>query len=1341
MKHSIWRNMLLLLLSLQLVLGMQTIPLNAQAAQDVTAEINFSQRTLTAGNITALFRIDNADGGNNEILTGVAVYHDNRLVDSRFTKHTIDSSGITYIQENIEIAELEPGENSLKAFCWDAATQEPLTDVKALAEEGEYSYKDFSVIISSDVHYNADNLENEAQTAMFPIVNQITSYKMPDAVGGGYPNSPAGMFIVGDVTENTDEREWQQFYDDYIAGTGLNGLPVWPMYGNHDTEGRENSPVIKGIRQIVEENMEAGNLTDISDNGYHYSMDINGVHFIAANLYGGAATGRTHDPYDSLAFIQRDLKENIGSSGRPVVLLQHYGFDSFVEERNDWTEAEMDALYQVIKDYNIIAIFHGHSHKYAAYEWNGINVYNDDAMKNGAFLVVNFPDGEKMQVLRRGENSWWSYTQKEISIKPVEKILDSGTVITAEGAAPALPATVTVQLGDGTQESREVKWDRIDESQLQSAGRFEVYGSISGSSLFAQATVQVIPNTVLSIEEVSAETVVGTAPKLPATVKVHYEGDYIVDMPVEWDAIDPALYSKTGDFDVSGTVAHTDKKANAHVVVGEPEITAFDPVTVETMLKFPPALPSKVTAVYNSGETAEVDVQWEDIQPAAYETEGSFSVKGSVAGTSVQPVANVTVKRNNEAFIVVSNPGYVTNPGLDFTNRMYALQEKVKTVDEDFALPDVIGGTLGVKPSAFFMNGDITYNTNGGLRNFQTDFGLENGNPVFGDMPIYLGYSENDTKDQRIVDYIKTYNQRFTDNYTAISADGAHYSLDLNGLHIIQLNIYGGSTWNADPDKAGAETNDPNNSLQFLIDDLRTNVGSSGKPVLIFNHYAPGGDSSAWTAWEWQQMSNALEGYNIVEIVTGHSSGGYTGQADGYDWFRTTKFSNETEFTVFQIVQDEQGGSTLRIMPYRMAQGSDAWSFVSDGIVTKEISYQPAEPSGITGFKEQPEAETIFNVQPELPERITAVYADGNTAEVPVVWNQLTSEQLLAEDVYTVFGTVSGTALRPSATVTVKRNNEVFVVASSPRYGTNANGTLNTRISDLIQQVNSIDENFELPEDVGGGPLGTKPSAFFMLGHLTRNQEGGLARFRDAFGLEETPAPSTVFNGIPMYLGYGREDAQRGSEVLDYVKAYNKTMAEHYTAMSADGAHYSIDFKGIHVIQLNLYGGSTWDADPNKESGKESWNDPNHALQFLIDDLRENVGASGKPVLIFNHYTPAGDANYWTGSNSGYEWTQMRNALEGYNVAAIFTSNGNDGYNSVQGGYRIYRAPHIAEVAEFVLLQIVQNDEGESIFRIIPYRQTVGEKEWDVMVDAESAENTGSNRKTGGIYTTVLSSN
>ncbi len=100
----------------------------------------------------------------------------------------------------------------------------------------------------------------------------------------------------------------------------------------------------------------------------HYSWDWDDVHFVQLNLYPGtdANAGCRHKPMNSLPFLQNDLREWVGKSGRPVVLVYHYTIQDVPESSSScglgWTVNDQKLFWDVIADYNVVAILNGHVH-------------------------------------------------------------------------------------------------------------------------------------------------------------------------------------------------------------------------------------------------------------------------------------------------------------------------------------------------------------------------------------------------------------------------------------------------------------------------------------------------------------------------------------------------------------------------------------------------------------------------------------------------------------------------------------------------------------------------------------------------------------------------------------------------------------------------------------------------------------------------------------------------------------------------------------------------------------------------------------------------------------------
>jgi cytolysin (calcineurin-like family phosphatase) len=279
----------------------------------------------------------------------------------------------------------------------------------------------FTFFFTADTHYGLDlwydfEVRNRATIA---AMNALPGTSLPASLGG-VVDVPRGVLIGGDITDTADTYvnfygihvgipvlDRDGFNDDYaVDGSGLLKYPVYEGYGNHDVDNTDYSYTLQGIR---ERNLVRPEVSHISDDGLHYSWDWEGVHLVNLNIY----PGENQRSGFSLDFLIDDLAANVGDSGRPVVLMQHFGFDSFSDQW--WTAAEQQAFADAIAAYNVVGIFHGHLHDTRKYEWNGIDVFMGSSARDGNLLVVEF-EGDQMKVGAR-EGDRWGYTfTKTISV-------------------------------------------------------------------------------------------------------------------------------------------------------------------------------------------------------------------------------------------------------------------------------------------------------------------------------------------------------------------------------------------------------------------------------------------------------------------------------------------------------------------------------------------------------------------------------------------------------------------------------------------------------------------------------------------------------------------------------------------------------------------------------------------------------------------------------------------------------------------------------------------------------------------------------------------------------------
>ena len=242
--------------------------------------------------------------------------------------------------------------------------------------------RDVTFISTSDSHYREPDHKlghhNDLNRASIEEMNRITTVNWPDKLGGGKIEKPRGVVLLGDLIDDGDrgskERKISAEQHKFlVADFGLDGadgllkFPVFEGWGNHDgpPEGKEKNG-FSSQAQIKKRNQlrkQKGLISNLSDNGLHYSWDWDDVHFVQLNLYPADKQRACvhyspvwHDPQGALSFLKKDLAEKVGSSGRPVVLMSHCGFDTDWWVKEDWKEA-----YDAAKAYNVILYLYGHT--------------------------------------------------------------------------------------------------------------------------------------------------------------------------------------------------------------------------------------------------------------------------------------------------------------------------------------------------------------------------------------------------------------------------------------------------------------------------------------------------------------------------------------------------------------------------------------------------------------------------------------------------------------------------------------------------------------------------------------------------------------------------------------------------------------------------------------------------------------------------------------------------------------------------------------------------------------------------------------------------------------------
>ena len=268
---------------------------------------------------------------------------------------------------------------------------------------------DLTFFAVSDVHFGQSSTSKDAHRAAMPeYLNTLPGRNYPATVGGGVVANPRGILVPGDLIDFPDARLWAAYAADYgVKGEGRIRFPVYDGLGNHDYSG-SGSLVVSALRT---RNRTRTGISMMDTNSMHYSWDWEGVHFVQLNVYSGTVA-RGRDPFASYDFLEKDLARNVGSSGRPVFVIQHFP----MPDTSWWPLTEANRTAALLKKYNTIAILHGHTHAPRFYKYQGMDVYDDGTVMYGDILVFRITDG-KMFVVNRIGNAWGSMLhQKAITM-------------------------------------------------------------------------------------------------------------------------------------------------------------------------------------------------------------------------------------------------------------------------------------------------------------------------------------------------------------------------------------------------------------------------------------------------------------------------------------------------------------------------------------------------------------------------------------------------------------------------------------------------------------------------------------------------------------------------------------------------------------------------------------------------------------------------------------------------------------------------------------------------------------------------------------------------------------
>ncbi len=210
----------------------------------------------------------------------------------------------------------------------------------------------------------------------------------------------------------------------------------------------------------------------------------------------------------------------------------------------------------------------------------------------------------------------------------------------------------------------------------------------------------------------------------------------------------------------------------------------------------------------------------------------------------------------------------------------------------------------------------------------------------------------------------------------------------------------------------------------------------------------------------------------------------------------------------------------------------------------------------------------------------------------------------------------------------------------------------------LVQWLNVLPGTV-VPTTAGGGQLGN-PHGVIHAGDLidSGDKTGGVHPQMQQTEWNSFQADWGLNGGDgklkwPVREVYGNHDSPGGTGlVIDQLKERN-TRRQGLKKVSPNGLHYSWDWQGVHFINLGIVVGEVASVKRKRRYA------PMASLDFLISDLTEHVGESGKPVVITHHVdmlryaAPAAEAEVVKKEWDYADVAAFYAALKPYRVAAI----------------------------------------------------------------------------------------
>lgn len=295
----------------------------------------------------------------------------------------------------------------LKFFLW-AACAVSFVSCNSVHKAQTDSNTDVTFVVAADLHF--DHLPESDQFCHVVAMNRLeNNFVWPSQTyfTGDTLKALSSVIIAGDIFDKPLPEIIDLFKARYLADGGDRSLNYicYPGYGNHDInpfskdsvlnmQTRENA--VRLMDSVIYTRLTRNEILSYHPSSRNYSWTDKGVHFLNLQTFGGDTTYCL----SSLEWLKDNLQKN-ASDGKPVVVVQHYGFDDWAIEW--WPSETRKQLFDILEPYNVKAMFVGHTHESSVQEHRGIKIYQvnnawPDQSGKASFCVARLK-GDQMSMV------------------------------------------------------------------------------------------------------------------------------------------------------------------------------------------------------------------------------------------------------------------------------------------------------------------------------------------------------------------------------------------------------------------------------------------------------------------------------------------------------------------------------------------------------------------------------------------------------------------------------------------------------------------------------------------------------------------------------------------------------------------------------------------------------------------------------------------------------------------------------------------------------------------------------------------------------------------------------